>query len=97
MTIIPDPLSFDWDSGNIHKNLKKHKVSCQEAKEVFNNQPLLINQDQKHSLSEIRLQALGVSNNNRHLFLSLTIRNKKIRIMSVRDVNLKEKKIYEKA
>ena len=97
MTIIPDPLSFDWDSGNIDKNLKKHKVSCQEAEEVFNNQPLLINQDQKHSLSEIRFQALGVSNNNRHLFLSLTIRNKKIRIMSVRDMNLKEKKIYEKA
>ena len=97
MILISDPLFFDWDSGNIYKNFKKHQVTCQEAEEVFNNKPLLVIQDQKHSLSETRFQALGVTNDNRHLFLSLTIRNKKIRIITVRNMNKKEKKIYEKA
>lgn len=96
MKIIPEPLSFEWDLGNIDKNFKKHNVSCQESEEVFNNQPLLIVEDTNHSKNETRLHVLGRNNNNRYLFLSITIRNQKIRIISVRDMSKKEKKEYEK-
>jgi len=96
MKIIPDPLSFEWDLGNIDKNLKKHNVSCQEAEEVFTNQPLLINNDIKHSIKEKRFYALGKTHGERLLFLSFTIRNYKVRLISIRDMNRKEKKIYEK-
>lgn len=85
MRIISDPLSFEWDSGNISKNLKKHNVTNQEAEETFFNNPLLT-----PSLS------LGRTNKNRKLFSCFTIRNNKIRIISIRDMNKKEAKIYEK-
>jgi hypothetical protein len=96
MKIIPEPLFFEWDVGNYDKNLKKHNVSCQESEEVFVNQPLIVVEDRKHSKDENRFHALGKNNRNRYLFLSFTIRNKKVRIISIRDMNKKEKKIYEK-
>ena len=96
MKIIPEPLSFEWDAGNIDKNLKKHNVSCQEAEEVFVNQPLFIIEDSSHSKNERRFHALGKNNSNRYLFLSITIRKQKVRIISIRDMSKKEKKEYEK-
>ena len=97
MKIIPDPLTFDWDSGNSDKNLVKHNVSMQETEEVFLNQPLFVLEDITHSLKEKRFNALGITMNQRKLFLSFTIRNNKIRIISVRDMDKKEKSNYEKA
>lgn len=96
MRIIPEPLSFDWDLGNSDKNFQKHNVGCQEAEEVFINQPLIVVEDKKHSKDEQRFHALGRSNVSRYLFLSFTIRKQQIRIISIRDMNKKEKKIYEK-
>lgn len=86
---------FEWDEANIDKNRVKHNVSWQETEEVFFNEPL-INEDLKHSVSEKRFQTLGKTNNNRFLFVSFTIRNNRYRIISVRDMNKKEKKAYEK-
>ena len=96
MRIISEPLSFEWDKGNSDKNLKKHQVTNQEAEEIFFNEPLIIAEDQKHSAQESRFQSLGRTNKDRKLFLSFTIRFNKIRIISIRDMNKKEKKIYEK-
>lgn len=96
MKIIPEPLLFEWDSGNIDKNFKSHQVSCQENEEVFANQPLLVVNDVKHSIKEKRYHVLGRTNTNRQLFLSITVRNQKVRIISVRNMSRKEKKEYEK-
>jgi len=89
-------ICFDWDKGNIDKNWKKHKVSFKECEEVFTNQSLLLNLDRKHSRKEIRFQALGKTNKERRLYLVFTIRNKKIRVISSRDQNKKERRRYEK-
>jgi uncharacterized protein len=94
--IIPEPLEFEWDDGNINKNLIKHNVTIKEAEEVFLNCPLLVFEDRKHSTLELRLQALGQTNKNRKLFLSFTKRNNKIRMISVRAMSRKERSIYEK-
>ena len=96
MRIIPDLLTFDWDQGNSIKNLIKHDVTLQESEEVFANQPLVVFEDEAHSTLEKRFQALGKTNDNRKLFLSFTVRRNKIRIISIRDMNKKETKIYEK-
>jgi len=96
MKVVPEPLSFEWDLGNIDKNLKKYNVSCQKSEEVFINQPLLVVEDKNHSKNEKRFHVLGKNNNNRCLFLSITIRNQKVRIISIRDMSKKEKKEYEK-
>lgn len=97
MRILPEPLIFEWDKANIDKNWIKHKVNKQEVEEVFGNEPLLIFEDTKHSQMETRTQALGKTDSGRKLFLSFTIREEKIRIISARDMNRKEKKTYEKA
>jgi len=95
MKIIPEPISFEWDKGNISKNLKKHNITNQEAQEVFFNQPFIVFEDKKHSSGESRFQSLGRTNQNKNLFLVFTIRKDKIRIISIRNMNKKEVKIYE--
>lgn len=96
MKILPEPISFDWDEGNINKNLIKHNVTDKESEEIFCSKPLLVNENKKHSQYERRFQALGKTNKNRLLFVSFTVRNGKIRIISVRNMNRKERGEYEK-
>jgi hypothetical protein len=93
---LPVPASFDWDKGNIEKNWNKHKVSFKEAEELFFNKPLKIFRDIRHSIVEKRFQALGITDKNRELTIFFTIRNKKIRIISARDQNKKERRKYAK-
>jgi len=88
---------FDWDKHNIEKNWKKHKVKYKECEEVFFNKPLLLQPDKKHSLQEKRLQALGRTKKNRKLFIAFTIRENKIRVISSRNQNNKERNKYGKA
>lgn len=97
MTILPEPLAFDWDKGNLDKNLVKHNVTNQEAEEIFSHGPLIVAEDAKHSTKESRFVALGETKRGRKLFLSFTIRNNKVRIISVRDMNKKEEVVYEKS
>ncbi len=96
MKILAEPISFEWDKGNIDKNFVKHGVTNKEAEEIFNNQPL-ISEDVKHSKREIRFQALGKTDKKRLLFLSFTVRYDRIRIISARDMNKKEVSRYEEA
>lgn len=96
MIILPEPLEFEWDKGNIDKNLKKHKVNSKEAEEVFNNKPFLVSEDVKHSQKERRFQALGKTGKGRRLFISFTARKDKVRIISARNMSKKEEVKYEK-
>ncbi len=59
MKVLSKPIAFDWDKGNIEKNLIKHNVSVKEAEEVFENEPFLMSEDRKHSEKELRFQGLG--------------------------------------
>jgi uncharacterized protein len=86
---------FDWDHGNKEKNKMKHDVSAQESEEVFLNKPLIILPDAKHSQYEERLVALGKTNIGRYIALVFTIRYQKIRVITARDQNRKEKKYYQ--
>ena len=85
---------FEWNKGNLTKNWDKHQVSTTECEEVFFNLPLTFGDDSKHSQQEIRYYALGKTNAQRKLYIVFTIRQKKIRIISARDMKDKEKAIY---
>ena len=89
---------FDWDDGNARKN-NKHGVSTAESEQVFFNAPLLLLADAKHSDRESRLHALGKTDQDRLLHIALTLREAqtKIRVISARDMNRKERAIYEQA
>lgn len=92
-------VGFQWDAGNAYKNHNKHDVSQGEAEEIFFNQPLLIEGDEKHSLKEGRFLALGVTNTMRLLSIIFTLRSQEtlIRIVSARSMSKKERAFYEKA
>lgn len=87
---------FEWDEGNARKG-EKHGVTQPEAEQIFFNDPLLIISDEKHSQDEPRFNALGKTTEERLLHITVTLRHngRKIRIISARDMNLKERRRYE--
>ncbi|MFH0948778.1 MAG: BrnT family toxin [Elusimicrobiota bacterium] len=84
-------LDFDWDTHNIDKIWKKHKVRFPEAEEVFFDINLTILPDPTHSIAEERYIALGKTKTGRPLFVVFTERAGKIRIILARDMNKKER------
>ncbi len=96
MSVLIKSLVFEWDDGNLEKNWQKHEVKHQEAEEVFTSQPAIILNDAKHStVVEERFMIWGKSRHNRYLTIIFTIRNSKIRVISARDMNKKERTAYE--
>ena len=88
---------FQWDEGNMDKNLLKHQVQNWECEQIFFNEPLIILDDPKHSLSEKRWAAFGQTDAGRLLAIIFTKREKLLRVISARDMNRKENKFYEKS
>jgi uncharacterized DUF497 family protein len=95
-SIIADSSGFDWDKGNLLKNWEKHKVSAAECEQVIFNRPLITGSDEKHSQREARFFALGQTDTGRFLFIVFAVRNNLVRVISARDMNRKERKVYEK-
>lgn len=94
--ILPKPITFEWDKGNIGKNWIKHDVTDQESEEPFFDPNRKIFRDQVHSGHEERFAIIGKTKQGRLLITTFTARRSRIRIISSRDVNRKEKPLYEK-
>lgn len=63
-------MKFEWDPKKAVSNLKKHKVSFDEAGTVFADLLADTFDDPDHSTDESRLVIIGHSNANRLLFVS---------------------------
>jgi uncharacterized protein len=89
-------IGFEWDEGNERKN-EKHGVSMAESEQIFFNEPLLLLSDEQHSQTEARFHALGQTDEARLLHITLTLRRtgELIRVISARDMNRKERSVYE--
>jgi len=85
---------FQWDEGNIDKNLLKHNVENWESEQIFFNEPLIILDDPQHSTTEQRWAAFGKTDTNRHLVVVFTRRGSLLRIISARNMNKKERMFY---
>ncbi len=90
-------IGFDWDKENLSKNWEKHGVGFWECEEIFFNQPLLLADDTRHSREERRFYAIGRSDSERPLFLAFTVRHRKTRVISARDMSRKERSEYKNA
>ena len=88
---------FEWDKGNVDKSYQKHGITPNEAEEPFLDENATIVKDVKHSQKEERLILLGKTLGKKLLFIVFTIRQTKIRIISARKANQKERKQYEQA
>ena len=86
---------FDWDEGNIDKNWQRHEVTSKECEGIFFSEPLITFEDIKHSKSEKRFGVIGQTEKGRILQVIYIVRGGKIRIISARDANRRERKYYE--
>lgn len=87
---------FQWDEGNLDKNLIRHGVENWECEQIFFNEPLIIVDDPKHSHLEERWAVFGKTDMARKLTVIVTLRGFLIRVISTRDMSQKERKYYEK-
>lgn len=88
------PLEFGWDLGNRGKNWALHQVTDEESEEAFFDPRKRTLKDVVHSKDEERYILLGKTKKNRSLYIVFTVRRAKVRIISVRDINKKERILY---
>ncbi|PZV10684.1 MAG: hypothetical protein DCF22_16100 [Leptolyngbya sp.] len=88
-------MEFEWDQSKAIANLKKHSISFEEAKTVFDNPLAVIFDDEAHSTDERREIIIGHSQQNRFLLIAFTERSGRIRIISARLATRKEREDYE--
>jgi uncharacterized DUF497 family protein len=89
-------LHFEWDDEKATANLRKHGISFEEAKSVFQDERAKLINDPDHSEDEDRFVLLGLSETLRLLVVCHCYRgeNHVIRIISARKATIKESKFY---
>ena len=88
-------MQFEWDREKAKKNIRKHKVSFDEAVTVFYDPLSATFNDPDHSVDEQRLITIGYSSHSRLLVVSHAEREKIIRIISARSATAYERKRHE--
>lgn len=87
---------FTWDPKKAATNLRKHKVSFDEARTVLLDPFARTFGDPDHSLSERRSIAIGTSNRHRVVFVSHADgRDYWVRIISARTATAVERHAYQ--
>ena len=89
-------IRFDWDPKKAQINLRRHKVSFEDAKSVFSDERALLIDDPDHSEEEDRFVLLGLSQSLRLLVVVHCYREEGhvIRIISARKAEADERSIY---
>ena len=90
-------LKFEWNARKAARNLRRHKVSFEEAATVFSDPLSATFPDPDHSDEDDRFIIIGLSNRQRLLMISHTERVDRIRIISARELKPFERKQYEEA
>jgi len=88
-------VEFEWDPGKAAANLRKHKVSFNEAAAVFGDFLSTTAADPAHSSGEHRYITVGLSNSGRLLMVAHAESGGRIRIISARTLTGRERRTYE--
>ena len=91
---------FDWDPNKAKTNLRKHRVSFEQASAIFLDPRMIAVFDSEHSEHEDRWATIGIDKNGIllvvvHTFQQLDVNCCKIRIVSARKAIRKESKQYQ--
>ena len=91
-------MRFVWDQNKNLANIKKHKISFEEARTVFFDDNARLIPDPEHSITEERFIILGITNKLRLLVVVHTYKENDdvIRIISARKATKTEIKYYYK-
>jgi len=92
--LLKECTGFQWDEKNVQKNWLKHRVAAWECEQVFFNRPIVVANDEEHSMLEKRYYALGQTDAGRLLFVAFANRGTLIRVISARDMSKRERKVY---
>lgn len=95
MKIFEEPFAFEWDKGNKDKNWISHQVTHEECEEIFYDPQKRVLRDEIHSGQEERYLIIGKTKKERLLFAVFTEREGRLRVISARDLNKKERPLYE--
>lgn len=88
-------MQFEWDPEKAKRNLKKHKVSFEEAVTVFYDPLSATFDDPDHSVGEYRYITIGLSSRDRLLVVAHAERGEILRIISARLATAHERKKHE--
>ncbi|MEK6333478.1 MAG: BrnT family toxin [Acidobacteriota bacterium] len=88
---------YEWDPKKAKANLRKHRVSFEEAATVFLDPYAITYPDPDHSVEEFREITVGHSAKLGVIFLSHTQRGNRIRIIGARKATRWERKQYEES
>lgn len=90
-------IEFEWDPAKAEQNLRKHKISFEEAKSVFYDEYARQFFDHEHSDSQERFIMLGLSDKSRVLVVCHCERSEgqNIRLISARKATARERHYYE--
>ena len=86
---------FEFDRRKAAINLKKHRVSLDEAVTVFSDPLSSTLPDDRHSEDEARFITVGTSSKGRLLFVVYTETDSRIRLIGARLVTASEREQYE--
>ena len=89
-------MRFEWDREKASRNLRKHRVSFDEAVTVFYDPLAATFHDPEHSVDEWRFITLGYSARGRLLVVSHCERGEVLRFISARLATPSERKRHEK-
>ena len=85
-------MQFEWDEDKAALNLKKHGVRFETAARVFEDEDLIEFYDSAHSTEEDRYNTIGMVDSV--LFVVYTERKNRVRLISARPANSKERRLY---
>ena len=88
-------LNFEWNEEKAKANLKKHRISFDEATTLFIDPFSITIPDPDDSVNEQRYIDIGSSDNGRVLVVVYTERGPNIRIISCRKATSLERKLYK--
>ena len=88
-------MRFEWDSEKAKQNIKKHRVSFEEASTVFYDPLSATFDDPGHSVDEYRFITIGLSSHNRLIVVSHADRKDNIRLINARVATAHERKRHE--
>lgn len=89
------PRTYEWDEAKNSENIAKHGIDFADAHRIF-ERPMLVRRDDREDYAEERWIALG-ERGRIVVVIVFTPREDRIRVISVRRANRRERRVYEES
>ena len=88
------PVKLEWDEGKNRSNVRKHGFNFEAAEIAFDG-PMIFKADLRGDYGEDRWLGLGMVNGTLVMIAFVDLGHDRVRILSIRKANAKEKRDYE--